>query len=75
MADGSPTAMVLIYLSGWVIGTIAAYTAARHLHDRCEPSPHPLCVSVLAGALWPLLLVGLVELSSVVMLTKAQPKG
>ncbi|PXW96478.1 hypothetical protein C8E89_1529 [Mycolicibacterium moriokaense] len=67
--------MVLIYLSGWVIGTIAAYTAARHLHDRCEPSPHPLCVSVLAGALWPLLLVGLVELSSVVMLTKAQPKG
>ena len=75
MADGSATAMVLIYLSGWLIGTIAAYTAARHLHDRCEPSPHPLCVSVVAGALWPLLLVGLVELSSVVMLTKAQSKG
>jgi len=67
--------MVLIYLSGWLIGTIAAYTAARQLHDRCEPSPHPLCVSVVAGALWPLLLVGLVELSSVVMLTKAQSKG
>jgi hypothetical protein len=67
--------MVLIYLSGWLIGTIAAYTAARHLHDRCEPSPHPLCVSVVAGALWPLLLVELVELSSVVMLTKAQSKG
>jgi len=30
---------------------------------------------VVAGALWPLLLVGLVELSSVVMLTKAQSKG
>jgi hypothetical protein len=67
--------MVLIYLSGWLIGTIAAYTAARHLHDRCEPSPHPVCVSAVAGALWPLLLVGLVELSSVVMLTKAQSKG
>ena len=67
--------MVLIYLSGWLIGTIAAYTAARHLHDRCKPSLHPLRVSVVAGALWPLLLVGLVELSSVVMVTKAQSKG
>ena len=67
--------MVLIYLSGWLIGTIAAYTAARHLHDRCEPSPHPLCVSVVAGALWPLLLAGLVELSSLVVLTKAASKA
>ena len=23
--------MVLMYLSGWLVGTIAAYTAARHL--------------------------------------------
>jgi len=67
--------MVLIFLSGWLVGIIGAYTAARHLHDRCEPSPHPLCVSVVAGALWPLLLVGLVELSSLVVLTKAQSKA
>jgi hypothetical protein len=67
--------MALIYLSGWLVGAIAAYTAARHLHDRCEPSPHPLYVSVVAGALWPLLLVGLVELSSVVVLTKAHSKA
>jgi hypothetical protein len=66
--------MVLIYLSGWLVGTLVAYTAARHLNDRCEPSPHPLYVSVVAGALWPLLLVGLVELSSLVVLTKAQSK-
>ncbi len=67
--------MVLIYLSGWLVGTIAAYTAARHLHERCEPSPHPLWVSVVAGALWPLLLAGLVELSSIVVLTKAASKA
>jgi hypothetical protein len=67
--------MVLIYLSGWLVGTIGAYTAARHHYQRCEPSPHPLCVSVVAGALWPLLLVGLAELSSVVVLTKAQSKA
>ena len=67
--------MVLIYLSGWLIGTIAAYTAARHLHERCEPSPHPFWVSAVAGALWPLLLAGLVELSSLVLLTKAASKA
>jgi hypothetical protein len=31
-------------------------------------------MSLLAGAVWPLLIVGLVELSSVVVLTKAQSK-
>jgi hypothetical protein len=67
--------MVLIYLSGWLVGTIVAYTAARQLNDRCEPSLHPLYVSVVAGALWPLLLVGLVELSSVVVLTRTQSKA
>jgi hypothetical protein len=67
--------MVLIYLSGWLVGAIAAYTAARHFYERCEPSPHRLWVSVVAGALWPLLLAGLVELSSLVVLTKAASKA
>jgi hypothetical protein len=63
--------MVLMYLSRWLVGTIVAYTAARHLTDQCEPAPHPLYVSVVAGARWPPLLVGL---SSLVVLTKAQSK-
>jgi hypothetical protein len=58
-----------------LVGTIVVYTAARHLNDRCEPSAHPLYVSVIAGALWRLLLVGLVELGSVVVLTKAPSKA
>jgi hypothetical protein len=31
-------------------------------------------MSLAAGAVWPLLVVGLVELSSVIVLTKVQPK-
>jgi hypothetical protein len=67
--------LMFIYLSGWLVVTIGAYTAARHLNDRREPAPHPLWVSVVAGLLWPLLLVGLVELSSLVVVTKAQSKA
>ena len=41
---------------------------------RRSPAAHPLGVSLIAGAVWPLLVVGLVELSSVVVLTKVQSK-
>jgi hypothetical protein len=64
--------MVFTYLSGGLLVTIGAYTAARHLNDRHQPSPHLLCVSVVAGALWPLLFIGLVEFGSVGWLTKAR---
>ncbi|MCT7661729.1 hypothetical protein N4S67_25345 [Mycobacterium sp. CPCC 205710] len=48
--------------------------ATRWLSDRRAPAPHPLIMSIVAGAVWPLLLVGLVELSSVMVYTKAQNK-
>jgi hypothetical protein len=66
--------LVLIYLSGWLPVTIAAYAAGRRLCDRYSPARHPLAVSLVAGALWPLLVVGLVELSSVMVYTKVQSK-
>jgi len=36
---------------------------------------HPLIVSVVAGAVWPLLVVGLVELSSTMVFTKVPSKS
>ena len=36
---------------------------------------HPLIVSVVAGAVWPLLVVGLVELSSIMVFTKVPSKS
>jgi len=36
---------------------------------------HPLIVSVVAGAVWPLLVVGLVELSSTMVFTKVASKS
>jgi hypothetical protein len=66
--------LIVIYLGGWLAVTCAAYAAGRRLADRESPPHHPLLVSLVAGAVWPLLLVGLVELSSIIVFTKVQPK-
>jgi hypothetical protein len=66
--------VLAIYLIGWLPVSFAAYAAAKRLADKRAPAPRPLLVSVVAGGLWPLLVVGMVELSSVVVYTKLQPK-
>jgi Na+-transporting NADH:ubiquinone oxidoreductase subunit NqrE len=66
--------LILIYLGGWLAVTCAAYAARRRLADRESPPDHPMLVSFAAGAVWPLLVVGLVELSSIMVLTRDQPK-
>jgi hypothetical protein len=66
--------LIVIYLGGWLAVTCAAYAAGRRLTDRQSPPDHPLMVSVAAGVVWPLLVVGLVELSSIMVLTRVQPE-
>ncbi|MFG1931786.1 hypothetical protein ACGFK1_14195 [Mycobacterium sp. NPDC048908] len=66
--------VLLIYFVGWVVATFTAYAAGKRLSHRASPAMHPSLVSVAAGALWPLLLIGLVELSSVMVLTKVPSK-
>ena len=66
------TQVVVLYLGGWLLATLGMYAASRRWNDRQSPAPHPLRVSVVAGAVWPLLIVGIVELSSIVLFTKVQ---
>jgi hypothetical protein len=66
--------LVVIYLGGWMAATLAVYEAGRRFSDRRSPPPHPLGVSIVAGSVWPLLVLGLVELSSVVMYTKVRSR-
>jgi hypothetical protein len=66
--------LVGVYLSGWVLAAIGVYVAGRRFSDPRSPAPHPLWVSLFAGAIWPLLIVGLVEISSVIVYTKVQSK-
>jgi uncharacterized membrane protein YhaH (DUF805 family) len=68
--------LIAVYLIGWLLASLAAYAAGRRLADRRTPADHSLMVlvSVAAGAIWPLLVVGLVEFSSVMVLTKVPSK-
>ena len=64
--------MFIVYVSGWLVTTIGALVAANRLSD--SSSPGPICVgsvAVLAGVLWPALVVGVVELLAIVAVAKA----
>jgi len=66
--------LVVIYLCGWLPVTFAAYAASKRLADKRSPASRPLFVSLIAGGLWPVLVVGMVELSSIMVYMKLQPK-
>ena len=62
--------LIVIYLGGW-LPVLAAYAAGKRQRDPLAPAKHPVMVSLVAGALWPLLVVGLIELSSAMVFTDA----
>lgn len=62
---------VIAYLIGWVVSSAIVYVASRRLNDPSNPAPHTLILSTVAGALWPMLLLGAVEFSSLVACSNA----
>ena len=66
--------LAVIYLGGWSPVTLIGYAASRWFTRKWSPPAHPLFISVLAGAVWPLSLIGLVELASIVVYAKVEAK-
>jgi hypothetical protein len=64
--------LVDLYLCGWVVTTTVAMLAAHRFgDDRAAPELQSLAgASVIAGALWPVLVLGIVELGSLATLSK-----
>ena len=62
---------VVAYLIGWVVSTAIVFVASRRLNDPANPAPHGLALSAVAATLWPLLLLGAVEFSSVAVASSA----
>ena len=66
--------LIVIYLGVWLIATLGLHAVSLRLGDARSPAHHTLGVSVIAGALWPLLAVGVIEASTVMAYTKMHAK-
>lgn len=65
--------VVIAYVIGWAMTTVALVISSRWLRSRRRPAPHPFAVSFLAGAAWPLLLLGVVEVAAIAAASKIAP--
>ncbi|MCV7355338.1 hypothetical protein [Mycolicibacterium fluoranthenivorans] len=63
--------VIAAYLIGWALSAVVIYMASRHMGSKYEPVPHQFALSAGAGALWPLLILGAVEFSSVAAASSA----
>jgi hypothetical protein len=67
--------VVVTLLVGYTTVAMAAavvvFVASARLGDERRPTPQRLGLSLAAGAVWPVILLGLAELSSFAMYAKA----
>lgn len=66
--------LLVLYGCVWAVVSVALHLAGRRFMDVTSPAPHRLLVSILGGAVWPLVLIGVFEISSVVAYTKVQSR-
>jgi hypothetical protein len=59
------------YLLGWLTTTIGFVFVVGKLNDRLAPAPHPIPLAVVAGAAWPLVLLGAAQFTAVAVVLDA----
>jgi hypothetical protein len=59
------------YLFGWVITTIGLAVIVGKLNDPVRPQRYPIPLTVVAGAVWPLLMLGAVQMAIVALVMEA----
>jgi biotin transporter BioY len=55
------------YLAGWVIATLVLAVIAGELSESARPPRYAMALSVVAGAGWPILMLGAVQLAVVAL--------
>lgn len=63
--------LTVAYALGWLLTSLGVYAASRRLCVDCPRPDHPVVVSLLAGAVWPLVLLGLIEVGAIAVTEKA----
>jgi hypothetical protein len=66
-------AVIWTYLAGWALTSMVLMLSSRWLASRRPSAPHPIAVSFLAGAAWPLLLLGVVEFGAIAAAARLAP--
>jgi ABC-type Mn2+/Zn2+ transport system permease subunit len=68
-------ALFYAYLGGCILTFIGVSLAARRLQDEHEPAAHTALVSVVAGAVWPVLVIALAEAAFVALTQEYMQQG
>lgn len=63
--------LTVAYAIGWLLTSLGVYAASRRLCVDCPRPDHPIVVSALAGAVWPFVLLGLIEVGAIAVTEKA----
>lgn len=58
------------YLAAAIISAIVVFIVSGRVGEERRPTPERIGLSSAAGAIWPVILLGLVELSSVAVYAK-----
>ena len=63
--------MVTVYLCGWLMTTIGTLAVADRLSSGDSPPMRVrVGVGVVAGALWPVVIIGLVQLAAITLIAR-----
>jgi hypothetical protein len=62
--------LTVVYAASAIVTTGIVLVASRPLVDEHRPPTHRLSLAAVAGLLWPVMLLGLVEFSSVMVYAK-----
>ncbi len=64
----------LAHLGAWAMTSLVAFAPSRRLADGSTTPLSSLCFSLLAGLVWPLLIVGVAEFGSVAVYSTANSR-
>lgn len=57
------------YTAMWAVVTLVTYLLGRRMSSAEQPPDHQILTSILAGAMWPVVVVGLLEAFTVALMS------
>jgi hypothetical protein len=67
--------LAALYAAGVVVATVGGWVAVQKLGDHDQPAARLLLWSVIAGVLWPVLLLGIVQIGMWMLAKKSGRVG